>query len=246
MSSCIFAYFKSRSASIANIFERSFGTLWASVFVLILICLGNAQVKSPTGRTAAACKVEEPAVDTATDLHALQTYQRTLRTLLVRGDFDALDCIANEARSQKARFAGGIWKLHVIYAGLERPEGHLTEPDWEEHLSYLDRWVEARPDSITAQVTLAGAYVSYAWAARGEGYSDTVTENGWNLFSQRLAKARSILAEAGDLSPRCPEWFVVLQDIAHGQGWDADEATKLFQQAVSFGAGILLLLSTVC
>jgi hypothetical protein len=157
-----------------------------------------------------------------------------MRTLLLQENFDALDCIANEARSEKTRLSGGIWKLHTIYAAVERPEGHLTEADWEEHLSHLDKWAAARPDSITARVALAGAYVSYAWDARGEGYSNTVTDSGWNLFNQRLSKARSILADAWNLSPRCPEWFVVLQDIAQGQGWDAGQEMSLLQQAISF------------
>jgi Domain of unknown function (DUF4034) len=208
-----------------------YAILCASAVSLFFISLANAQSTAPA---TAVCKAQDPAVDTARDLNALQTYQRALRTLLVQEDFDALDCIANGARSQKTRFSGGLWKLHVIYAGLEHPEGHLTEPDWQQHLNRLDKWVAARPDSITARVALAGAYVSYAWAARGEGYSNTVTDNGWNLFSQRLAKARSMLADAWVLSPRCPDWFAVLQSIAQGQGWDADDEMKLFQQAVSF------------
>lgn len=217
---------------VVGILKRLSAVLWVSVFFLTAAGATHAQVNNPPG--PAPCKVEEPAVDTATDLHALQTYQRGLRTLLERQDFDALDCIANDARLHKTRFSGGLWKLHTIYAALEVPEGHLTEPDWEQHLSRLDKWAAARPESITARVALAGAYVAYAWAARGDGYSDSVTNNGWNLFSQRLAKARSILADAWNLSTRCPEWFVVLQSIAQGQAWDATEEIELFQQAVSF------------
>lgn len=220
------------SVLISSILKRLSAVLWVSALFLTIAGATHAQVRNTAG--PAACNVEEPMVDTATDLHALQMYQRALRTLLDQENFDALDCIANAARSQKTRFSGGLWKLHAIYAGLERPEGHLTEPDWEQHLSRLERWAATRPDSITARVALAGAYASYAWAARGEGYSDTVTNNGWSLFNQRLAKARSILADAWNLSPHCPEWFVVLQSIAQGQGWEAGDEMKLFQQAVSF------------
>ena len=221
------------SASIHAVCKGKSVTLWIALFLLSVASLGNAQVKNVTV-PATTCKAEEEEIDTATDRYALQTYQHALRRLLVQKDFDAVDCIANQARLQKTRFSGGLWKLHEIYVGLERPEGHLTEPDWEQHLSRLDTWVTARPDSITARVALAGAYVSYAWDARGEGYSDSVTDNGRNLFNQRLAKARSILADAWNLAPRCPEWFVVLQDIAQGQAWDLDDAMKLHQQAVSF------------
>jgi len=221
-----------RLLSSPTLFRRISPLQRAAVFFFVLVGTTHAQISS-TPRPA-ACPSQEPAVDTAADLHALQTYRGALRTLLEQENFDALDCIANEARSHKTRFSGGLWKLHAIYAALERPDGHLTELDWEQHLSRLDRWVAARPDSITARVALAGAYASYAWAARGEGYSDTVTENGWNLFNQRLANARSILADAWHLSPHCPEWFVVSQSIAQGQGWDAADEMKLFQEAVSF------------
>jgi hypothetical protein len=125
--------------------------------------------------------------------------------LLKQQKFDDLDCIGHAARREKTRLPGGLWKLHNIYIGLTEPTGHATEEDWTERISLLQKWVTAKPNSITARVALAEAYDGYAWDARGNGYSNTVTDSGWKLFNQRLEQGKAILDEAAGLPEKCPE-----------------------------------------
>src|SRR4029077_2430823 len=105
---------------------------------------------------------------------------------------------------------------------------------WSDHLVALKEWVRAEPDSVTARIALANSYVSYAWDARGKGYSDNVTKSGWNLFDERLRKAKDILDEAKTLPEKCPEWYLAKQNIRQGQGWGEEKETSLLQEAIAF------------
>ena len=148
--------------------------------------------------------------------------------------FAQLDCLANLARSHKERFPGGLWKIHTIYLGLEKPLLHPTPEDWNRRIERLQQWVSTRPESITARVALAEAYVSYAWDARGDGLSDTVSKSGWKLFDQRTTKSKQILKEALVLSTKCPEWYVAMQRVALAQGWQLSARQALLDEAVKF------------
>ena len=172
--------------------------------------------------------------DASTDIHALPNYRKTISRLLKERKFRLLDCLADSARNRKEIFPGGTWKLHTIYLGLNEPQLHATEKDWIGHISSLKQWVSARPRSITARIALAEAYVNYAWEARGHGYADTVSENGWKLFKERSAQGRQILKHASDLRQECPEWYVAMQDVALAQGWAPSAKQALLEQAIKF------------
>ncbi|MFO1465163.1 MAG: hypothetical protein U1F35_01755 [Steroidobacteraceae bacterium] len=45
---------------------------------------------------------------------------------------------------------------------------------------------------------------SMAWKARGDGFSNTVTPEGWKLFEERLAKARKLMDEAESFAATNP------------------------------------------
>jgi hypothetical protein len=185
-----------------------------------------------------ACGFSDTAFDPNTDVHALEEYQYAIAGLLKQEKFAELDCVANSVRSSKARFSGGAWKLHILYFGLDKPQpGHATEQDWRNHLQRLNAWGAARPNSITARVALAESYVSYAWDARGTGYSDTISDSGVKLFHQRLEKAKVILDGTSAIHNKCPEWYVAMQQVAQGLSWDLPRTTALFEKAASFEPG---------
>ena len=180
------------------------------------------------------CGVVGLDVDPVTDVHAFEEYKGSILELLKRERFRELDCLADAARSGKTRFAGGAWKLRVFYGALEKPPLHATEVDWKNHLRLLKHWVSSRPQSITARVALAEAYDGYGWNARGEGFSDTISESGSNLFAARLKKAEQILQQASTLKAKCPEWYAAMQEVALGEGWHLERASALLQRAIAF------------
>jgi hypothetical protein len=135
---------------------------------------------------------------------------------------------------------GGMWKLHLLYAGLSKPQTgnvHATESDWQALLAELQRWGTQKPESVTSRMALASAYIGYAWVARGSGDSDTVSRSGWNQFDLRVAKAKQLLDDSDALPTKCPEWFVTMLNVAQAQGWETDLSQALFEKAVAFEPG---------
>jgi hypothetical protein len=181
------------------------------------------------------CAFHDDGFDPATDVHAFDRYQDGIAQLLKQERFADLDCVADAARSGKTRFTGGTWKLVEIYSGLEKPRpGHPTEEDWQLHFRLLDKWAVKNPQSVTARIAMAESDTSYAWDARGSGYTDSVSASGWKLFEQRLEKAQAILEKAWSLPTKCPEWYLAMLDVAQGEGWDLSQQTALFGKAAAF------------
>jgi hypothetical protein len=202
-------------------------------------CAGAQTPTADAAKPAAqSCTTADLDFDASMDVHAFEGYQLAIAALLKQEQFTELDCIADSARSSKARFSGGIWKLRSFYGGVSEPQpGHATEEDWQNHLQRIERWTMAKPHSITARIALAESYVNYAWNVRGDGFGGTVTDSGWKLFSQRMEKAQSILDEAAKMPEKCPHWYVAMQQVARGQSWGLDRATALFEKAASLEPG---------
>ena len=197
--------------------------------------LAGVAADQPTN-SSPACGVVEPDADTSANILALNVYSTFIRHLLVQGRYDALDCIADAARANKTKFRGGFWKIHTFYQGLSNPvdnDAHATEADWNDHIDRLKRWMSAKPDSVTARIALAQSYTNFAWHARGEGFANSVTENGWKLISERTDQAEVILKEAYKLPTKCPEWYLAAQALAQLQGTDKEQLTELLEQATA-------------
>ena len=216
---------------------RLFHSISLFFFLLVATCGFAAAGASKANLSPCALAGGEAAGlngDPSRDIHALPNYRKTISRLLKERKFRILDCLADSARNGKEIFPGGTWKLHTIYLGLNEPQLHATEKDWIGHISSLKQWVSARPQSITARIALAESYVNYAWEARGHGYADTVSENGWKLFKERGVQGRQILNHASDLPQKCPEWYVAMQDVALAQGWAPSAKQALLEQAIKF------------
>lgn len=171
------------------------------------------------------------------NLHLLDRYQEGIRALFKQEKFEALDQTADAARTTKARLTGGFWTIHLIYLALMTPaEGtyDASENDWTLQLVRLQRWTAQRPDSITARVALAGAQLQYAWRARGGGYADKVTDDGWRVFQQRAEMAAKTLMDASSLPAKCPEWFLTTQLTARALGQSKEMQTAIFEKAITF------------
>ena len=212
----------------------------AMFLTILLLAASGLTVAAEPKVTSGGCVLapeyaEGLNVDPSTDVGALLEYQHTIAAMLQQEEFKQLDCLADAARSQKEKFSGGAWKLHILYEALNTPalSQHPTEEDWKALLRHLEHWRSARPQSITAAVAQGSAYVNYGWDARGDGVSGTVSESGWKLYEERLATGRRILEEAASSLPtQCPEWYVSMQRIALGQGWPREDAQALLIKAM--------------
>ena len=213
-----------------------------SIHMLLVIAWSGLVCAAEQKAISNPCNISETNAaglngDLSVDIHAPHNFMDTAARMLKEEKFVELDCLADHARSGKERLPGGLWKIHLLYQGLRQPVPyplHATQEDRTQLFQRLNRWVKARPESITARVTVALAYLDYAHDARGSGYADTVSESGWKLFEERTAEAKRILEEAWKLPSRCPEWYVAMQMVSVNQGWSVTEARALFEDANKF------------
>ncbi len=171
------------------------------------------------------------------DLHQTERYEQNVRKLFEQENFEALDQLADAARTQKSRLPGGFWAVHIAYAPLMTPvrgDYDSTEADWTTQLERLQRWMAQRPASITARVALAGAQRQYAWRARGGGYADSVSEESWRTFGERLEQAAKTLKDAFLLPNKCPEGYLLMQLMARDMGAPDEVQTSIFEKAIAF------------
>ena len=178
------------------------------------------------------------ATDSELDSQPARSFKIEIRSLFNQEKFSQLDEIAEAARSQKQRFLGGGWKLRVFYDALREP-GSLTATDdvWNAHIARFERWIAASPNSSTPRVALAAALLDFAWKARGNGPGETVPPEGWDLFSDRVQKARNTLNEAKSISAANPQWYLEMETVALAQGWDHNTTEKLVEDASNVEPG---------
>jgi hypothetical protein len=176
---------------------------------------------------------EEEAVNPSAGSQILNDYRGDTRQDYNKRRFDELEKNANQVRSGKERMGDGDWRIFHFYQSLQCREDE-PESMWKLHDEIHKEWEKRFPESITARVARADFLAEYAWHARTDKFADEVTEQGWRLFRERLAEARTVLDGAKTLSPGCPMWWQVYQRVALGQGWPREDYDALFKEAKAF------------
>jgi hypothetical protein len=163
-------------------------------------------------------------------------FKAHIANLLAEENFAQLEQIAQQLRVDKSRVKGGTWKLSIFYDGVgELPDSRSnSESEWQTHLAIAKKWVAVSPQSATARISLASVYLNYAYAARGSGYSNSVSDSGWQRFYKRTAWAKSTLLDAAQLQEKCPHWYEAMQQVAVDEGWDKQDARALLDEAAAF------------
>jgi hypothetical protein len=73
---------------------------------------------------------------------------------------------------------------------------------------------------------------NYAWGARGSGNADTVSDQGWKLFFERLNQATAILDDAKLLNEKCPLYWSTMMGIGLGLQISKEQFNDIFNQAI--------------
>jgi hypothetical protein len=72
-----------------------------------------------------------------------------------------------------------------------------------------------------------------AWAARGSGWANTVTDKGWRLFAQRLALAEEALDRSWELDSSLPGTPLQYLKLELGQGRGRERMELWFNRAIA-------------
>lgn len=151
--------------------------------------------------------------------------------------WETMETIMDKVRNLEPRDEEWVQRYLFLYETLENlvmPGDSKLDKTWLQVYSKLDLWDEAFPDSVTVPVMKIRFWVDFAWKARGSGWANTVTEDGWKKFRERLGKAQKIFQEGtANASPYpCPLFYYVSAPMAMGQSWEYAETDRLIVQPV--------------
>ena len=104
--------------------------------------------------------------------------------LLEKGLWLSLETFLQDLAKPRMRLGAG--------EQLESP-GEESEASYKRREELLRSWQAARPDSRVLATIMGGFYIAYAWRARGHGYADNVSNDGWKKFRERLETAAHFL-----------------------------------------------------
>jgi hypothetical protein len=106
-----------------------------------------------------------------------------------------------------------------------------TGGDTKKHYAQLEAALNKnKACSKSIFLTIKGSFYSeWAWNARGSGYADSVTEEGWKLFKERLRIAQQSFEAAWALDPSNEYICKEMVAVSGGQG-DMDKLETWFQR----------------
>lgn len=155
--------------------------------------------------------------------------------LLMQQRFEDIERAAVEARTSAKVISDGQPVLAVVYGGTAGclTQGCRSDSDerWAARGQRLEEWVRLHPSSITARVALASFPIEDGWYARGGGYANTVTEEGWSLFRRRIEDGRLALERLDEAAKADAGWSFAMLEVGLAQRWPRERFEALYEKA---------------
>lgn len=122
-------------------------------------------------------------------------FEDKIKAAVKSKDFAKLDQLGETYA--KKRYQAGVDQDEVrkFFDTLAKKGTAASRPT---EIKFAEEWRAARPESAVARITHAKLLLEYAWDARGDGYSNTVSKAGYQLFYARLREARQIIVSIPD------------------------------------------------
>ena len=89
------------------------------------------------------------------------------------------------------------------------------------------------PQSAYVALFRGSFFVDYAWQARGSGLANTVSAQGWKLFSERLTTADESLQKAWRLDPTLEAIPLKMISVELGKGRERERMELWFRRAMA-------------
>jgi hypothetical protein len=140
----------------------------------------------------------------AEELQDREAIQTEVYDLLREKDFAALETMAEDYRTNKARTSSGLWKLTLFYVGIQRAF-YRQGSDWA--VQTAQAWVGQYPQSPTAQVVYAAVIPS-------------------------AEEIRVYLEAHKAVAAQDPRWYEMMAEVAYTQSWPRARFTKMIEEGL--------------
>lgn len=167
--------------------------------------------------------------------YALKLWSNRIAAYMEFSDYKGLEGWCDDYTRDKTREKDGMWVISRMYAGFSNYFTGVSAPQdgWGQAYRQIAAWRAKYPNSMCAPVVEAIYWKRYAWQARGGGYADTVTAEGWKLFHARLQKGVEVLLANKQLAAKTPHWSFELLELTRGLGWSEQRRQAIFEQGVA-------------
>jgi hypothetical protein len=164
--------------------------------------------------------------DTASHFAARPAFQ-----LLDDADFPQLESELDRLRDGGAVLKDGQSHYVAVMSGLTDSIGNNT--GWDKGIETVQSWRRRFPKSVHAAIIEANAWRAYAWQARGSGFANQVPAKAFELYGERLARARRVLEEAKPFAATNPLWYTSMLGVANSEGWPVEKQREVFAEGVA-------------
>ena len=174
------------------------------------------------------CRADLPPYAPVVEMHT-DVSQR-----IKAGQLEGLLLDADRFQKSQERFPDGRWKLAVFYRGLRDgfSDHAIREADWTRYQLTLTALANRHPASSNGWLMLAALHDSHAWAVRGGGYSNTVSDDANARFAALLEQSREVLNKHKAALSSNPQWYAQRIAIGGSAGDDARELDAIFEEGV--------------
>ena len=160
-----------------------------------------------------------------------QAIGRLVSELLNQNKTAQLDHLFDDWSDSGVRTADGRWRLAIYQQSVK----DILQPgaNWEVVHQIITDWRKASPKSRAAAFAETIYWMQYAWLARGDGYANSVTDDGWRLFGERLDKAKTLLLEAQSYAGNNPLWRRLMVEVGLYSNWPHENLLRLANDATT-------------
>ncbi len=143
---------------------------------------------------------------------------------IAQGNYSKVQAVFDKHIADKTRTVDGHSALGYMYDRISEDETIIAA---------LNRWCSQGDASHSAYLLRGEWYTDEAWRRRGSGWASQVTEEGWILFRENLAKARSDLEKAYEMNPAAPHAASGMITVCMGQSRSYPEHRSWFRRAIA-------------
>ena len=162
-----------------------------------------------------------------------RSIQSTAFSAFANAQFDQLDSLAEEYRSNASRLPSGVWKLTFFYLGIgDRAPWTQKDPiAWAQLDSETEKWVTDHPNSPTAILVRGIVMENQAWSLGKADPSSPMTNDQKKAFADRLTLTREFLLKNKVVGSRDPHWYVSMVRVATALRMPKQEIMALVKES---------------
>ena len=149
--------------------------------------------------------------------------------LFLSGDYARLDALMTHAVSSLGDLPDGSSTLQGIVKGLDTLT-YFGGFDVGALLARTASWRRAVPGSVQADLIESMVFLNWAWAARGHGTANEVTQRAWALFAHRTEMAAAALEDLAQRGRNHPLWYQLFLDVGLDQSSERSVLRPVFDE----------------